>query len=139
MPSPTLLCSRPHPKDVDFAHARFIVSTGAGLKIDDKRLVMGDLVPEGSLSADALRQEYDATKRIETLDHALEMPYLALAMRERGVTVEKVSEPKPEVFVPDLNELSLAELVDLCAEQGLGTGGNRKQLIARLRQSCGKP
>ncbi len=131
MPELTLLCSRPHVKDVDFARARFIVSTVQGLLVDGIHLEMGDEVPPGALSAYALTSEYDATRRIETIDHAMTLPHLREACARRGVTVEAT--PKPEVFVPDINELSLAELVDLCGQYDLGVHGNRKQLLARLR------
>ncbi len=132
-PQPTLnlYCSRPHPKGIDWAATRFVVATWRGLDVDGKHLEMGDEVPPGSLPARSLAEEYAAMLRIETLDHAMTVPALREACARRGVAVEA----KPEVFVPDLNDLSLAELVDLCDRRGLGTGGNRKQLLARLRQS----
>jgi len=129
MPELTLLCSRPHVRDVDFRNSRFVVSTGVGLNVDGVHLEMGDEVPPGSLNEYALASEYDATRRIEVLDYAMTLPHLREACARRGVVVEA---PQPYVFIPDLSELTVEELTELCSEQGLPTGGNAKALRRRL-------
>ena len=91
---------------------------------------MGDLVPEGVLSAEALRLEYGAPPaNLELLEFAMTLPYLREACARRGVMVE---EPKPVIMIPDYSTLDREELVLLCSEQGLPTTGNKQQLCKRL-------
>ena len=127
-----LWCSRPHVKDVNFETSRFVVSSGSGLKLGDVCLEMGDEIPPGSLSAYALRCEYDATRRIELLSFALTLPHLREACARRGVKTFVEEPPKPKMFVPDLKGLSREELADICTQHGLSTHGTSKQLRNRI-------
>jgi len=138
-----LYCSRPHVKSVDFQASRFVVRTP--ITVSGRRLEMGDLVPEGELSEDALRQEYDRPlRRIELLEYALSDPDLREACARRGLDVSgvltdhNVPDPPP-TSSPTLNldSLDKDQLADLCKANGLPTHGSRKALRDRLAALLG--
>lgn len=80
-----LLCNRPHVDSVDFTDARLIVSKSCGLDLGERHLEMGDEIPRGVLSVEALRLIYDTPLRlIETLDYAVQDPSLLEACLRRG-------------------------------------------------------
>ncbi len=84
-----LLCARPHVKEVDFVTARFIVATSSGLNVNGRHLTMGDEVPKGVLSIEALRQIYEPPLRlIETIEYALENPSLVEACTRQGTNLD---------------------------------------------------
>lgn len=79
-----LLCDRPHVRTVDFRNSRFVVSKAIGLNVDGRHLEMGDDVPVGVLSEEALRQIYDTPLRlIETFEFAQQIPELHQAYLHR--------------------------------------------------------
>ena len=140
-----LFCERPHAKDVDFDRSRFVVCVGVGLNVAGKHLEIGDEIPKGSLTALALRQEYEAAHRIESLTFASTVPSLREACARRGVAfdadpelVPKAPRPEPEppapkVFLPDLADLSREDLVEMCIANGLTTHGKNDALYRRVK------
>lgn len=155
-----LICSRPHPKEVDFRSSRFVVSTAAGLLVSGTKLERGDLIPDGVLSETALRQEYEKPlARIELLEYAATDASLCEACARRGVDVSgvladsdscsaalsaavslalpvpvepAVSDARSDALPADLDHLFRQDLIALCQQNGLSTLGSRKQLRDRL-------
>lgn len=99
-----LLCARPHVKEVDFDIARFIVATASGLNVNGQHLVMGDEVPKGKLSVEALQQIYEPPLRlIETIEYARENPGLVEACTRQGTDLDL---PEQDAnFVQGMHEL----------------------------------
>jgi len=157
-----LLCDRPHSSRVDFAASRFVVATGLGLNINGRRLERGDLVPQGEVSADALRREYEPPlRRLELLEYALTDPDLREACASRGVIPEEGNKTLGEAAPPNpaltptqvvktspsdpmdlqtrrsverlrLEGMSGRELVMLCKDAGVSIYGSKDQLRERL-------
>lgn len=124
------LCDRPLSKFVDFETSRFVVATGVGLNIGGKHLEMGDEIPKGIVSADALRCEYEPPlSRIQLLEFALKDEVLLEACTRRG-TLE--AQTKPEIIIPNFEKLTRKELVLLCEEQHLPFHGSKTDLCQRL-------
>jgi len=129
--SASTLCDRPNARFVDWT-SRFVVGKGVGLNVSGKHLEMGDEVPGGVLSADALRQVYDTPLAlIELIEFAWKNPELREACARRGVTLD-ITPPKPQIVLPDLTELTRDELILLCGELGVPADGTAKSLRQRL-------
>ena len=137
---PELMCARPHEKSVDFTAGRFVVCTGRGIDIGTvdgvRHLEMGDEVPDGALTEQALRQLYERpVHAIETVEHAATLPHLREACARWGSVA--VEEEKEEVQdrgakLRDLDQLSRAQLAALCRRGGLSNVGSRESLRDRL-------
>lgn len=112
-----LLCERPHVKDVDFGDtARFIVSTASGLNVNGQHLVMGDEVPRGVLSVEAMRQIYEPPLRlIETVEYVREDPNLVEACNVKGTSLDLLT---LEVEIPKEGPVVSEELL-MCDECGV--------------------
>jgi hypothetical protein len=136
-----LLCDRPHSRFVDFGASRFVVSTGRGLNISGQKYERGDEVPQGVLSAEALRQQYEPPLRnIELFEFALTDPSLREACARRGINLEeevekaaKASQSAATIEVyPDLDTMTRREMVEFCEQYGLSATGNTHQLRKRI-------
>jgi hypothetical protein len=127
----TLLCDRPPARFVDWT-SRFVVCKGVGLTVGEKHLEMGDEVPAGVLSAEALRQVYDTPLAlIQLIEFAWTIPPLREACARRGVTYD-ITPSKPQVVLPDVTELNRKELILLCEE--LGVPFDAKTSAGKMRQ-----
>jgi hypothetical protein len=129
-----LLCDRPRACDVDFNTSRFVVSKACGITVGDRKLELGEEVPKGVLSANALRMEYEPPlSHLELLEYIwLSDPNLREACARRGVSFDITPKPKSKVVLPDLDKLNRGELVLLCELNGLSTDGTKQQLRKSL-------
>jgi hypothetical protein len=163
VPELRLFTDRPHERFVDFASSRFVVARASGLLTSAGKLEMGDEIPQGTLSPQALRQEYQTPlARIDLLEHALKQPALRQACIERGTysdfdqkahaaladyafgQAEAVPPPtsrarKTKGFssVQDLEILTRHELADLCTRNRVDPNGNKQVLRERLASLLG--
>lgn len=148
-----LFCDRPHVKEVDFAAVRLIVSTASGLNVNGQHLVMGDEVPRGVLSIEALRQIYEPPLRlVETVEYAREDPSLVEACQRQGTNLDfDLPNQTQNLYPPhgkklDYSSLPVHEresepevLTQMCAECGALvddlTKHTRKQCKVNQRKS----
>jgi len=141
-----MYCDRPHESTIDFADARLVVGTAHGLNVNGRMLAMGEEIPRGALSADALRLEYETPlRRIELLDYAMKDPDLCDAVArhqpQAGVLPKAEGEPSPAPAMarkvcPDLN-VSWRELAKICHGYGLTDRGSKAELQQRIRAHLG--
>lgn len=137
----SLFCARPHVRTVDPRTARFVVGKVCGLDVNGRHLEMGEEVPRGVLSDEAIRQIYDTPlRRIETIEFAFQDEALRAECLRHGVQIEKprAEEPAPAPARPDLDELDFPELVRLCKKYHLSHVGNTRQLRQRLSAVLGR-
>lgn len=149
MPELSLLCARPHAQIVDFDASRFVVSTGRGIDVaidnEVRHLTLGDEVPPGALNSIALRQLYEATHEIETLEYALTLDWLRDAVAQRAAQ----GAPAPDMTIPsraealakvdELQSLSRQQLAVMCRKAGLNAEGTRRELRERLSSVLAPP
>lgn len=89
-----MFCERPHPKTIAYTTSRFVVSIGTGRTIAGRKYERGEEIPQGSLSEQAVRCEYEA-HFIDTVEYALsgKDPDLRDACLRKGVVGELSPDP----------------------------------------------
>jgi hypothetical protein len=133
-----LLCDRPHPDHVNYETSRFVVSDEYGISLGHTRLVRGDEVPRGALTARELWLEYQAF-HIETCEFAAKDDDLREACARRGVDLgtgeahapveeQKSSQPIRQ----QLEQLTRSQLAKLCEQNGLDAEGTKQELRDRI-------
>lgn len=146
-----LFSERPDERKLDFATERFVVARSSGLTVNGVKLGIGQEVPKGTLSPDALRREYQRPLcNIDTIPWALKDPLTRKLCIENGVVTEQEAlvllgeappqeTPKPaaKADLMSLDHLSRKELYDLCEQHGLKLHGDKEQLKARLARHLG--
>ncbi len=114
-----------------------------GLIVDGKHLELGDEVPRGALSAEALRCEYEPPlRRIELLDFALQDSELrAICLARGSVSISfdagfsDASDPTgkaPIYSASYLDSLTRSKLEHLCLKHDLNWHGRKELLRDRL-------
>lgn len=148
-----LLCSRPHARYVDFKTSRFVVGIWRGLNVGGSHLEMGDEIPQGVLSPDALQREYEAPPRtIELLEYALTVPSLREACARRGVGTKATLSPdavpgspgstpppvdppppeRPKSKAAEVEAMTKDEVLGYCKKHKLPVHGTYKQIRERI-------